>query len=177
MASIRIIDGEEQVHAVLRGILEEAGYMDVVASNGQQGSGRFSPPHRDSRAGMTDQKGAPRAAVLRVDDDPDICEVLTDLVRYEGYDEEHTWSGTDVLAKSSSRRRSVPSSSMCTCPIRTEGSYAWTYANGTGRAAHHAHRHVGLRKHALHSGAFVCIVKPDTKTELLEILCRATGRT
>ncbi len=45
MASIRIIDDDEQVQAVLRGILEEAGYMVVFARNGQQGSGGFSPQH------------------------------------------------------------------------------------------------------------------------------------
>lgn len=73
--------------------------MVVVASNWQQGSCRFSPHHLDSRGGMTDQQGAPRASVLIVDDDPDLCEVLTDLVRYEGYDAEHAWSGTDALAK------------------------------------------------------------------------------
>lgn len=54
------------------GLLDEAGYRVVVASNGQPGSGGFSPQHRDSRAGMTDQQGAPRASVLIVDDDPDI---------------------------------------------------------------------------------------------------------
>ena len=36
--------------------------------------------------------------MLSVDDDPDICEVLTDLVRYEGDDAEHAWAGTDALA-------------------------------------------------------------------------------
>lgn len=45
------------------------------------------------------------------------------------------------------------------------------------RAGHQAHRHVGVRKHALHSGGFAFIVKPYTKTELLEIFCRAIGRT
>ncbi|SRR5713226_7843087 len=49
--------------------------------------------------GLTDQQGAPSASVLIVDDDPDICEVLTDLVRSEGDDVEHAWSGTDALAK------------------------------------------------------------------------------
>ena len=72
MASIRIMDDNEHVQAVLRGILEEAGYRVMVASNGQQGSGAFWPQHRDSRAVMTDQQGAPRAAVLIVDDDPGI---------------------------------------------------------------------------------------------------------
>lgn len=37
--------------------------------------------------------------MLSVDDDPDICEVLTDLVRYEGDVAEHAWAGTDALAK------------------------------------------------------------------------------
>jgi DNA-binding response OmpR family regulator len=37
--------------------------------------------------------------VLGVDDDPAICEVLTDLVRYEGDDAEHAWSGIDALAR------------------------------------------------------------------------------
>jgi len=36
--------------------------------------------------------------VLIVDDDPDNCEVLTDLVRYGGDDAEHAWAGTDALA-------------------------------------------------------------------------------
>jgi FixJ family two-component response regulator len=36
---------------------------------------------------------------------------------------------------------------------------------------------VGVRQHALHSGAFAFIVTPYTTTEQLEILCRATGRT
>jgi len=49
--------------------------------------------------GLTDQQGAPSASVLIVDDDPDICEVLSDLVRSEGDDAEHAWSGTDALAK------------------------------------------------------------------------------
>ena len=37
--------------------------------------------------------------MLSVDDDPDICEVLPDLVRYAGDDAEHAWAGTDALAK------------------------------------------------------------------------------
>ena len=37
MATILVIDDDEQVQAVLRGIWEEAGHMVVVASNGQQG--------------------------------------------------------------------------------------------------------------------------------------------
>ena len=125
---------------------------------------------------MTDQQGPPSASVLSMDDDPDICEVRTALVRYEGDDAEHAWAGTDALAKSS-RLRSVPSSLLCTCPIRTEGLSSWSCANGTRSCRHHAHRHVGVRKHALHSGAVACIVKPYTKTERLEILCRATERT
>lgn len=38
MASILVMDDDEQVQAVLRGILEVAGYMVVFASNGQQGA-------------------------------------------------------------------------------------------------------------------------------------------
>ncbi len=45
MASIRIIDDDEKIQAVLREILEKAGYMVVVANDGQQGSGGFSPQH------------------------------------------------------------------------------------------------------------------------------------
>jgi CheY-like chemotaxis protein len=41
MASILVIDDDEQVQAGLRGILEEAGYRVVVASNGQQGLQQF----------------------------------------------------------------------------------------------------------------------------------------
>ena len=41
MALILVIDDDEQVQAVLRGILEEAGYMVVVASNGRQGLQQF----------------------------------------------------------------------------------------------------------------------------------------
>lgn len=78
--SILVMDNDQQVQAVLRGILDEAGSMVVIASNGQHGNGGFSPQLRDNRAGMTDQQGLPRAAVLIVDDDPDNCEVLTDPV-------------------------------------------------------------------------------------------------
>lgn len=41
MALILVIDDDEQVQAGLRGILEEAGYMVVVASNGRQGLQQF----------------------------------------------------------------------------------------------------------------------------------------
>jgi CheY-like chemotaxis protein len=41
MALILVIDDDEQVQTVLRGILEEAGYMVVVASNGRQGLQHF----------------------------------------------------------------------------------------------------------------------------------------
>ena len=41
MASILVIDDDEQVQAILRGILEEAGYTVVVASNGRQGLQQF----------------------------------------------------------------------------------------------------------------------------------------
>lgn len=41
MASILVIDDDEQVQAALRRILEEAGYMVVVASNGRQGLQQF----------------------------------------------------------------------------------------------------------------------------------------
>jgi CheY-like chemotaxis protein len=40
MASILVID-DEHVQGVLRGILEEAGYMVVVGNNGQQGLQQF----------------------------------------------------------------------------------------------------------------------------------------
>jgi len=41
MASILVMDDDQQVQAVLRGILDEAGSMVVIASNGQQGLQQF----------------------------------------------------------------------------------------------------------------------------------------
>ena len=41
MALILVIDDDEQVQTVLRGILEEAGYRVVLASNGRQGLQQF----------------------------------------------------------------------------------------------------------------------------------------
>jgi len=111
-------------------------------------------------------------SILLVDDDPDTCESLTDLLEHHGYRVDSVSTGAQAIRKAKVDRfstvildLSLPDDEGITVlRVLKEAVLATPVIILTG---------LDQRATALHNGAFAFLLKPWNREELLDVLSRA----